>query len=458
MCRVRRAIMRMIRLDFFNMNAEEQTKRWIEQDLMHCWHPFTPQALWGREAEVIMLQSGQGVWLTDSLGRRYIDGNSSIWVNIHGHGHPHIVRAIQQQASTLCHSSYLGFGHGLASELATRLVALFPENSLTRVFFSDDGSTAVESALKMAFQSCSQTPGREQRRHFVAFSNCYHGDTMGAASLGGVSTFFSRFRGFGIEVKHVRDMAELRALPQDFLQSVAGIVIEPGIQGVNRMTPWPKGLLRELRAFCDAQGIFLICDEVMTGFGRTGKMFACMHEDVTPDFLCCAKGLTGGYTPMAACLTTEAVYESFLGTYSENKSFYYGHSFTAHPIGCAAALAGLDVFEQEHVLENLPPKIALMAELGEALAQRCVHVTAVRQCGMVMGIDIARADGSPYEQDARAGERACMAMRRYGLLTRPVTHDTLVLMPPLCISEDELRLAFRALEAGIREALVGDLA
>ena len=275
---------------------------------------------------------------------------------------------------------------------------------------------------------------------------------------GGVGTFFSRFRGFGMEVTHVRSVEELRALPPDFLAQVAVVVIEPIIQGVNRMTPWPKGLLRELREFCTAQGIYLICDEVMTGFGRTGKMFACMHEDVTPDFLCCAKGLTGGCTPMAACFTTEEVYERFLGAYSENKSFYYGHSFTAHPIGCAAAMASLDIFEQEHVLEKLPPKIALMAELAEGLQAREPHVMAVRRCGMVMGVDIAHADGSPYPQDARAGERACMAMRAHGLLTRPVTHDTLVLMPPLCIAEDEIRTMFRAFEAGIRDALQGELA
>ncbi|MCH5284262.1 MAG: adenosylmethionine--8-amino-7-oxononanoate transaminase [Akkermansiaceae bacterium] len=440
------------------MDAHQQTQQWVQQDLAHCWHPFTPQALWGKESEVLMLESGRGVWLTDSLGRRYIDGNSSIWVNIHGHCHPHIVQAMQRQAAKLCHSSYLGFGHGLASALAERLVALFPAGTLTRVFYSDDGSTAVETALKMAFQSCVQTPGREQRRHFVAFANCYHGDTMGAASLGGVGTFFSRFRGFGMEVTHVRSLEELRAKPQEFLDTLAGVVIEPIIQGVNRMTPWPKGLLRELREFCTAQGIYLICDEVMTGFGRTGRMFACMHEEVTPDFLCCAKGLTAGYTPMAACLTTEAVYERFLGAYSENKTFYYGHSFTAHPIGCAAAMASLDVFEQEHVLEKLPPKVALMAELAEQLRCTEPHVAAVRQCGMVMGIDITRADGSSYPQDARAGERACMAMRAHGLLTRPVTHDTLVLMPPLCIEEPEIRQMFAALAAGIRDALQGDLA
>lgn len=435
------------------MDAMQQTQRWIQRDLEHCWHPFTPQALWGQESEILMIQSGRGVWLTDSLGRRYIDGNSSIWVNIHGHCHPRIVSAIQRQAETICHSSYLGFAHGLASDLATRLCSFFPENTLTRVFFSDDGSTALETALKMAFQSHVQTPGEEQRRHFVAFSNCYHGDTMGAASLGGVGTFFSKFRGFGMEVTHVRSMDDLRAMPADFLNTVAAIVIEPIIQGVNRMTPWPKGMLRELRRFCDDQGIYLICDEVMTGFGRTGKLFACMHEDVIPDFLCCAKGLTSGYTPLAACLTTEAVYNKFIGRYSENKSFYYGHSFTAHPLGCAAAMASLDVFEEEKVLENLPPKMELIAELAEELERNNPYVCAHRQCGMILGIDIARPDGSPYLQDERAGEKACVAMRPHGLLTRPCTHDTIVFMPPLCITEEEIRLAFGALDAGIRDGL-----
>lgn len=435
------------------MTPQQQTELWQQRDLAHCWHPFTPQALWGKEAEILMIQSGQGVWLTDSLGRRYIDGNSSIWVNIHGHAHPRLVAAIQKQAATICHSSYLGFAHGLASDLATRLVSFFPKGTLTRVFFSDDGSTAIESALKMCYQSRVQTPGEEQRRHFVAFSNCYHGDTMGAASLGGVGTFFDRFKGFGMEVTHVASMEELRALPAEFLERVAGIVIEPVIQGVNRMHIWPQGMLRELRQFCDETGINLICDEVMTGFGRTGKLFACMHEGVVPDFLCCAKGLTSGYTPLAACLTTESVYRKFLGAYSENKSFYYGHSFTAHPLGCAVAIASLDVFEQEHVLEQLPPKIQLIQELAQRLHDKNPNVAAVRSCGMILGIDVAHEDGTPYRQDDRAGERACIAMRPYQLLTRPVTHDTIVFMPPLCISEEEIRLSFRAMDAGIRDAL-----
>lgn len=212
-------------------------------------------------------------------------------------------------------------------------------------------------------------------------------------------------------------------------------------------------MLRKLRSFCDERGIYLIFDEVMTGFGRTGKLFACLREGVLPDFLCCAKGLTSGYTPMAACLTTEAVYRRFLGAYSENKTFYYGHSFTAHPLGCAAALASLDVFEEEHVLEKLPPKMELIGELAAKLLCENPYVSAVRQTGMILGVDIARADGSPFLQDERAGERACVAMRPYRLLTRPVTHDTIVFMPPLCIAEDEIRTAFAAMDAGIRDAL-----
>lgn len=435
-----------------NPQALARTRRWMELDRAHCWHPFTPQALWGSESEMLMIESGEGAWLVDSLGRRYIDGNSSIWVNIHGHRHPRLVAAMKAQLDKIAHSSYLGFAHGLASELAARLVSYFPQGTLTRVFFSDDGSTALESALKLAFQAHIQTPGEEKRRRFIAFSNCYHGDTMGAASLGGVGTFFEKFRGFGMEVTHVRTMEDLEALPEEECASAAGIVIEPVIQGVNRMTPWPEGMLRRLRSWCDEKGIPLIFDEVMTGFGRTGYLFACMKEGVIPDFLCCAKGLTGGYTPMAAVLTTEKIYQAFLGEPQEGKTFYYGHSFTAHPVGCAAAMASLDVFEEEGVLDALPPKIALMGQLARELQEKNPCVCAVRQTGMILGIDICHRDKTPFLPEERAGEKACIAMRPHGLLTRPVVHDTLVLMPPLCISEDEILFAFRAIDAGLRDA------
>ncbi len=434
---------------------QTQTQLWRERDLQHCWHPFTPGTLWGQESEMIFIESGEGVWLTDSLGRRYLDGNSSIWVNIHGHAHPRLLKALQDQAQKICHSSYLGFSHGLASDLAARLCSYFPDGTLSRVFFSDDGSTALETALKMAFQSCVQSPEKENRRRFLAFSNCYHGDTMGAASLGGVGTFFEKFKGFGMEVGHVSGMAELHALSEEESSTIAAIVIEPIIQGVNRMTPWPKGMLRELRDYCTQRGIYLICDEVMTGFGRTGTLFASMQEEVIPDFLCCAKGLTGGYSPLAACITTEEVYERFLAPYEENKTFYYGHSFTAHPLGCALAMANLDIFEEERTLEKLPAKIELIAQLAAKLERENPHVSATRQAGMVLGIDIVRADGTPYLQGARAGEKACVAMRAHGMLTRPVTQDTVVFMPPLSITEEEIRFGFVALDKGIRDGLRG---
>ncbi len=436
--------------------AEERTRRWVELDLAHCWHPFNPQSIWGRESEILMIESGEGAWVTDSLGRRYIDGNSSIWVNIHGHRHPRIVAAMKAQLDKIAHSSYLGLAHGLASELAARLVSYFPKGTFSRVFFSDDGSTALESALKLAFQAHVQTPGEEKRRRFIAFSNCYHGDTMGAASLGGVGTFFEKFRGFGMEVTHVRSIEELEALPEEACRSAAGVVIEPIVQGVNRMTPWPEGMLARLRAWCDASNVPLIFDEVMTGFGRTGYLFACMKEGVYPDFLCCAKGLTGGYTPMAAVLTTEKIYDAFLGAPEEGRTFYYGHSFTAHPVGCAAAMASLDVFEEEHVLEQLPPKIALIGELAEELRRGNPCVSAVRHTGMILGIDLCRPGGESFRPEDRAGEKACVAMRPHGLLTRPVVHDTVVLMPPLCIAEDEIRLAFRAIDQGLRDAFLAD--
>ncbi len=395
-----------------------------------------------------MLVSGQGAWLEDSEGRRYIDGNSSIWCNIHGHGHPSIIAAMKAQLDKVCQTSYLGFAHPLASELAARLCSFFPEGTLTRVFYSDDGSTALESAIKMERQYRIQS-GQETRQGFIAFDNCYHGDTMGAAALGGVSLYFDRFRAAGFDVTHVRCMEELRNLPASVVSSTAAVVIEPVVQGVNRINVWPEGMLRELRAWTEENGIHLILDEVMTGYGRTGHMFACLKEGVIPDFLCTAKGLTSGYTPMAAILTREEIYNAFLG--EERRAFFYGHTFTAHQLGCATAMASLDVFRDEKVLETLPPKIALMHELAVDACEKSAYLSAFRQSGMVMGIDISRPDGSPYPKEYAMGTQACLAMRSYGLLTRPIV-DTIVVMPPLCINEQELRALFYALVRGVEDA------
>jgi len=424
----------------------DATRRWIEADRAHAWHPFTAQDEWcAPDHQPLVIERGEGPWLWDSEGRRYLDGNSSIWTCIHGHAHPRIVAAIGRQLGELDHSSYLGFAHPRASELAARLVGLFPAGTLERVFFSDDGSTAIEAALKMAIQFRLQS-GEPERVGFVAFDHGYHGDTLGAASLGGVPRFFERFRRFGMPVEFVADLDALARLDPSRL---AAVVIEPLIQGVNEMRPWPAGMLRELRAWCDRHGVHLVLDEVMTGFGRTGAMFACRREEVVPDFLCLAKGLTGGALPLAATLTTAAVYEAFLG--GRDRTFYYGHSYTANPLGCAAALANLEIFEEERTLEGLPAKVGRLAARLAALAARHPEVHEVRQCGLIAGVELRRPDGSLHPPQRRRGEELAVAARAHGLLTRPI-RDTLVLMPPLCVGEAEIDLAVDAIDAVLERA------
>ena len=411
-------------------------------DKAHLWHPFTQHRDWNApEHEPLVLVSGEGALLHDSEGREYIDGNSSIWTNLHGHRHPKIDAAIRAQLDRVAHTSFLGCTHPLAAELARELVALWPPDSLTRVFFSDDGSTAIEVALKMAAQFWQQS-GHPERTRFVAFSGAYHGDTMGASSLGGIATFHGRFSAWQFPVEHVATLEELQALEAG---TIAAVVIEPLIQGAAGMRLWPRGMLGELRRWCDVHGVLLILDEVMTGFGRTGRMFACEHENVVPDFIALAKGLTGGYLPLAATLTTERVFNAFLG--GPERTLYYGHSYTANPLGCAAALASLAIFRDEHVLGQLAPKIDLLAQLLAEM-RRQPHVTEVRQCGFIAGLEL-HPTGDPL-----LGAKVCLAARRHGLLTRPI-RDTIVLMPPYCITEAQLRAAVVALTAAIREVCSG---
>ena len=392
----------------------------IAADKQHLWHPFTQMRDWcAPDHEPLIIESGKGAILTDIHGREYIDGNSSIWTNIHGHQHPHIDAAISAQLKKHAHSSFLGFTNEPAIRLAEKLTALFPDGTLDRVFFSDDGSTAIECALKMAIQFWQQS-GQPDKCRFAAFENAYHGDTLGAATLGGIDLFHGRFSKFGVQVQHLRDIS---ALDQIDPATTAAIVIEPLIQGAAGIKLWPKGMLRTLRDWCDEYDVFLIFDEVMTGFGRTGKMFAGEHENVQPDFMAIAKGLTGGYLPLAATLTTNRVFDAFLG--GAEKTFFYGHSYCGNALGCAAAIASLEIFENENVLETLQPKIARMTELLDGLN--------FRQCGFIAGIDI--------ETD---GAAACLAAREHGLLTRPI-RNTLVLMPPLCITEAQLEQAVVAI-------------
>lgn len=413
---------------------------WMESpeqlDKRHLWHPFTPMGPWCAEEHTpLMLAEGRGCTLRDPFGNEYLDGNASIWTNVHGHNHPVINAAIMEQLGKVAHTSFLGFTHEPAIRLAKALVDLLPGGKLTRAFFTDNGSTAIESAVRMALQFWKQN-GRPLRDTLVAFDRAYHGDTLGAASLGGIPLFKGSGNDFGYRVITVPSLEALETLSAEERSRIAAVIIEPLIQGAAGMRLWPQGMLKALDDWCRAQDVFLILDEVMTGFGRTGKMFACEHEGVVPDFLCLAKGLTGGYLPLAATLTTERVFEGFLGDPSEGRTFFYGHSYAGSQLGCAAALASLRVFREERVLEQSPAKIA---RLGELMAD----LPAFRQCGMIAAMTI----DSP---DLSLGAKVCLAARKHGLLTRPIG-NTIVLMPPLCVTLDELERMVRALRLALEE-------
>jgi adenosylmethionine---8-amino-7-oxononanoate aminotransferase len=403
------------------------------------WHPFTQMRGFAREG-VPVIERAEGAWLVDTDGRRYIDGVSSLWCNVHGHRHPGIDAAIREQLDRVAHTTTLGLSHPGAEELSGRLVALTP--GLTRVFFSDSGSTAVEVALKMAFQYWQQSSdARPSRNRFLSLEDGYHGDTIGSVSVGGIDLFHSLYRpllfdSFKVPAGDVDAIAQVLTEHGD---EIAAVVIEPLVQGAAGMKLQPDGYLEAVRELCDRHDVFLICDEVATGFGRTGKMFACEWERVVPDFLCLGKGLTGGYLPLAATLTTERVFDGFLGGYDEFRTFFHGHTFTGNPLGCAAALATLDVFEQERTLERLAPKITLLRQLLANLVDPLLHVKEVRQLGFMCGIELT-ADSersSAYEPHDRMGHEVTLAARARGAIIRPLG-DVVVLMPPLAIEADEL--------------------
>lgn len=423
----------------------------VSSDKNHIWHPFTQMRDWCAPAhEPLMIMSGRGSVLIDARGIQYLDGNSSIWTNIHGHSHPHIVAAICRQAEALAHSSFLGLTNEPAIKLAERLTALFPAETLMRVFYTDNGSTAVEVALKMAVQY-HQLAGHPERCRFAAFELAYHGDTAGAASLGGIPAFHDRFSPLHFPALRVADIAALETMDGSAAGTLAGVVIEPLVQGAAGMRLWPPGMLAALRRWCDRHGVFLIFDEVMTGFGRTGKMFACEHEGVLPDFIALAKGLTGGTMPLAATLTTGKVFSAFLGDSADARTLFYGHSYCGNPLACAAALASLEIFENEKTLERLQPKIFRLGELLRELAAE-PQIGDVRQCGFIAGIDLVadKTSRAPFPRQAQTGAKVCLAARKHGLLTRPI-RDTVVLMPPLCFTESELETAVRAVREAVRE-------
>ncbi len=431
----------------------ERTRALAERDKRCLWHPFTQMADWcAPDHTPLVIESGEGALLRDTDGNTYVDGNSSIWTNIHGHCHPVIDEAIRAQLEKLAHCSALGFTNEPAIQLAEALVGLFPENTLTRVFLTDNGSTAIECACKMALQYW-QLKGGNLRDTFIVFDRAYHGDTAGAASLGGIQLFHERFESFGYRTLRVAGLDELKALSPVTLSTVVGIVMEPLLQGAARMRLWPDGMLKELDTWRREQGLLLLLDEVMTGFGRTGKMFACEHEGVVPDFIALAKGLSGGYLPLAATLTTEEIFETFMG--GTERTFFYGHSYCGNPLGCAAAVASLRIFREEDTLGKLPEKIAYLKDSLDRHLGNSPFVGEIRQRGMIAGIDVLKdpEHGISFPAEDFTGARICREARKHGLLTRPIG-DTLVLMPPLCITPEQIDTAALALRKGL-DAVVG---
>ena len=415
------------------------TDELVAADKRFVWHPFTNMREWrAPEHEPLVLIEGRGALVRDSRGREYIDGNSSIWTNIHGHNHPHINAAICRQLEHVAHTSFLGFTNPAAIELARAIVDLFPENSLSRAFFSDDGSTGIEVALRIADQYWRL---RNLRKHqFVAFKSGYHGDTAGAASLGAAAMFDFGFGHWNFPAIQVPDVKTLEHLSPAEVAKIGAVVIEPLIQGAGGMRLWPSGTLRTVRDWCDRTDSLLIVDEVMTGFGRTGRMFAIEHEAVTPDILVLAKGLTGGYLPLAITLVTGKLFTAFDGSIAEGKALAYGHSYTGNALGCAAGKASLEIFEKERVLEALQPKIEHLASALAGFAD-LPGVVEVRQCGFIAGIEL---------RESGDAAKVCLEARGRGLLTRPI-REVIVLMPPLCTTIHQLTRAVEAIRASIIE-------
>ncbi|MCC7519136.1 MAG: adenosylmethionine--8-amino-7-oxononanoate transaminase [Verrucomicrobiae bacterium] len=442
---------------------------------------------WLRAAPPVIVR-GEGPFLVDARGKRRLDANASIWTNLHGHRHPRMDRAIRRQLGKIAHCSALGLANEPAALLAEKLVRLAPRG-LAKVFYSDDGATALEVALKMAWQARRQGMGREAQAAkrpaaFLALGDAYHGDTIGAASLGGIEAFHAAYRPLLFPTTRVmspfcyrcpynrakperadarlyRDCrweclseAEKALAPGRKSTARSGpftaAVVEPLIQGAAGMIAHPEGWLRRFAKLCRAAKVPLLLDEVMTGFGRTGTMFACEQEDVSPDFLCLAKGLTGGYLPLAATLTTRRVFNAFLGDYAERKTFFHGHSYTANPLGCAAALANLEIFEREKVLARVR---RLGAGLDTQLARfwTSPHVGDLRRVGLIAGIELVRdwRTREPFPWAARVGVRVCEEAKKLGVLTRPVG-NVLVVMPPYCVTEAHLARIADALLLGIR--------
>ena len=441
----------------------EQLRAW---DKRHVWHPFTQMQEWERDEQIIIAK-GEGCWLIDTDGNRYLDGVASMWTNVHGHCRQELNDALKEQVDRLEHSTLLGLASEQSIILAARLAEITPPG-LDRFFYSDNGSTAMEVAVKMAYQYQVHA-GRPERSRYITFRHAYHGDTLGAVSVGGIEIYHTTFKPLmfetiqapapycyrcelgcnklscNMECSHV-----LEELMERNAGLVAGLVIEPLVQGAGGMIVQPKGYLKRLRELCDRHDILMITDEVATGFGRTGEMFACQHEGVVPDIMAISKGIAAGYLPLAATVTGDKVYSAFLGSYSELKTFFHGHTFTGNPLACAVALKSLQLFQQDDLLAKLQPKIAMLKQRLSDF-EIMAHVGDVRQCGLAAGIELVenKDTGTPYPWEQRIGIKVCLEARKRGVFSRPLG-NTIVIFPPLVISNSELDLLLRVLLESIR--------
>ncbi len=429
-------------------------------DNQYVWHPFTQMQRWFADCDGLgrMIVGGEGFELIDSSGHRFIDGFSSLWCNLHGHRVPQIDEAIRQQLENIAHSTLLGHASAPATILAEKLVKITPPG-LDKVFYSDSGATAVEIALKMAYQF-QFNRGRENTRKFIAFKNSYHGDTIGAVSLGGIETFHHIFGPLLFDVTFVDSpncyhhpdgdnaaavvLKQIDAILSKTPNEYCAIVIEPLVQGAAGILTHPKGFLRGVREAATKHNVLLITDEVATGFARTGKLFACDHESVTPDIMTLGKGLTGGYLPVAATIVTQEIFDAFLG---EGKTFYHGHTYTGNALGCAAAVASTDLIFSSGLLETLDEKIALISEKLSELRDN-PHVGDIRQCGMMVGIELVenRETKRPLDPAKLTGAKICRAALKYGIITRPLG-DVITLMPAPAM---DIKTLTRLLDGTIR--------
>ncbi len=439
-------------------------------DSQSHWHAFTQMA----EYDPLVIDRAEGVWLFDIDGRRFLDGVSSLWCNVHGHQHPRINQAIVEQLQRVAHVTSLGMGNTTTSRLTERLVDVTPKN-LECVFYSSDGSSAVEVALKMAFQYWRQCPAPEPDRNlFLAVGNAYHGDTLGSVSVGGVSRFHAMFDPLLFEVvrgpcpdsyrcpTELSDhelaqvyLSQYAELFQRFAGRLAAVIVEPLVQGAAGMVMHPTGFLRGLRDLAKQHNVLLIADEIAVGMGRTGRLWACQWEEVEPDFLCTGKGLSGGYLPLAATLTSRRVWNAFLGEYSESRSFFHGHSFGGNPLGCAAALATLELFDEEHTLANVQARGRELDEYLSRLNKYSV-VGDIRRRGLMAAVELVsdRLRKTAFPWNERRGQLVCQAALTQGVWLRPLG-NVLVIMPPLCVEASHLKQIVDALEYGIQQVFGG---